>query len=194
MIECKITGDDLIERYMIELAAACPAAATAGANAGAELVAGFAKEEGFRTVGEAYEHTFKSGKRKGQSVTRRKALGKPIEGQLTSRSGDLRSSITYKVAGVGIAVAGPTSDYGGIHEFGGTINMGARSWRGGFTQSSKKSKTKTNLHQYVKRHTIGAYQIKIPARPYMGPALANHLREVREAVVKQITRVLGRGA
>jgi len=186
MIHGKLNGFDVVEQNLIAMAGKCPNAATKAAHAGAMVVMGAAKREGFRTKGDEIG-TKKSGAKKYA------ALGKPIAGQLTSRTGMLRSSIQVvdKPAQTAAAV-GPSAVYGAIHEFGGTINMPARSWRGGFTRSRKKlSDKQTNLHGYMRRHTRGGYVIHMPARPYMRPALAKHRAEVNRQIIRSLLRDLG---
>ena len=187
MIRATITGVDNIQAAFLSMAVKMPTVATSAAKAGAELVAGIAKREGFRTRG---EETGTRVSKSGKTVKTYAALGAPLADKLTSRTGYLRSSITVKVAGVGVAVTGPTAVYGGIHEFGGTISIGGRSWRGGFQKSSKRAKARTILARYVKRHTVGAYAVRMPARPYMRPAWEGHKAEVRATVVREIKRAL----
>jgi phage gpG-like protein len=194
MIHGKLNGFDIVEQNLIAMAGKCPNAATKAAHAGAMVVMGAAKREGFRTKGEEIgEREITRGKNKGKKVKQYAALGKPIAGQLTSRTGMLRSSIQVidKPSQTAAAV-GPSAVYGAIHEFGGTINMPARSWRGGFTRSRKKlSDKQTNLHGYMRRHTRGGYVIHMPARPYMRPALAKHRAEVNRQIIRSLLRDLG---
>ena len=103
----------------------------------------------------------------------------------------LRSSIqVIDLPGSQAASVGPSAVYGAIHEFGGVINIGARSWRGGFTKAKKQGKNKTNLSSYRKRHSIGGASIRMPARPYMRPALAKHRGEVRNAIIRSLIKGL----
>jgi phage gpG-like protein len=195
MIHGKLNGFDIVQHNLANIASRCPLAATKAAHAGAMVVMGAAKREGFRTKGEEIgEREIKRGKNKGKKVKQYAALGKPIAGQLTSRTGMLRSSIqVIDKPQQQAAAVGPSAVYGAIHEFGGTINMPARSWRGGFTRSRKKrlSDKQTRLHAYVKRHTRGGYVIHMPARPYMRPALAKHRAEVNRQIIRSLLRDLG---
>jgi len=69
------------------------------------------------------------------------------------------------------ALAGTNLPYAAIHQFGGTINMAARSEIFKRTKN-KKGKFKKLPKDFPKRvlgrgYTFGAYQINIPARPFL---------------------------
>src|SRR5690606_31280034 len=85
--------------------------------------------------------------------------------------GFLKNTLRYQVNGPEL-LFGTNRPYAAIHHFGGTIDMAARSQQAYFRQgkngeigNSFVSKRKSNFAQWV---TIGAYQIRIPARPFLG--------------------------
>lgn len=85
--------------------------------------------------------------------------------------GWLSSKFTHQVHGDELLV-GTNRVYAAIHQFGGVIDVAARSQQAYFRQgkngevgNSFVSKRKSNFAQWV---TIGAYQIRIPARPFLG--------------------------
>lgn len=87
-------------------------------------------------------------------------------------TGVLAGSIASEVADDGVRV-GAVPAYAAIHQFGGTIDMPARTSKiyrrqnkdGSFGRRFAKRKNKTTVATDVE---IGAHQIKIPARPYLG--------------------------
>ena len=175
LIQMRLLGGDAVSAAFLRMAQALPGATTQAAMAGAKLVEGFAKREGFRTRG-ASLGTDDSGKKKFA------ALGLAIAKKLTSRTGNLRVSIRHEEAGAGRAVVGPTAKYGAIHEFGGgraqatTVRAHTRQTRWGVVQ--------------VKAHARAEYDMNMPARPYLRPALADHLMEVRAVMMKSIEKSL----
>lgn len=188
MIKADLQYDSVMQA-LADKAARFPHISQRAAMRGASLVEGFAKREGFRTQGDVIgTKTTKSGKK----INKYGALGKPIADKLTSRTGALRSSIQVTPApALHGALVGPSVVYGAIHEFGGEIKMGARSWMGGFTRSSKRSKGRTNLGSYRRRHSIQAHVIRIPPRPYMRPAFYNHQLPVKKAMMRELIIGLG---
>lgn len=85
--------------------------------------------------------------------------------------GYLSSKFTHQVNGNELLV-GTNRKYAAIHHFGGTIDIAARSQQAYFRQGKDGevgnlfvNKRKSNFAQWV---TIGAYQIRIPARPFLG--------------------------
>lgn len=84
--------------------------------------------------------------------------------------GYLRSSIRYQVTGATSVEVGTNNKYAAIHQFGGTIDQNAqsrlvrfRSVAGRVLFAGKRHKRATE--KWVSR---GAYQINIPARPFIG--------------------------
>ncbi|WP_374439122.1 phage virion morphogenesis protein [Pseudomonas panipatensis] len=86
--------------------------------------------------------------------------------------GYLRNKLRYQVSENELAV-GSNRPYAAIHQFGGEIQIAARSQQAYFRHDAKTnevgphfvSKRKANFAQWV---TLGAYTIKIPARPWLG--------------------------
>jgi len=120
MITARIEGDEAVVAVFKELGPEFTRVAKKALLSAGEDVRASSVEDFFRTQGESYEHTFKSGKRKGLSVTRYKALGAPIEGMLTSRHGGhgLLGSIFVADTGSLTVAIGTPLVYGPIHEFG----------------------------------------------------------------------------
>lgn len=86
--------------------------------------------------------------------------------------GLLAGSIHYRADNDSVAV-GAVPEYAAIHQFGGTINMPARSgtvWFGRKRagQAGRRFAKKKNKTSEARAVQIGAYTITIPARPYLG--------------------------
>lgn len=87
-------------------------------------------------------------------------------------TGILAGSIFHQVDDDGVRVGSPV-EYAAIHQFGGTIDMPARAGKiyrrqfadGSFGRRFAKRKNKTSVATEV---AIGAHQITIPARPFLG--------------------------
>ena len=190
MIKAQIIGGDAVERALLRMAEKLPGATTDAALAGATIVEGRAKAEGFRSKGEEVgEKTTKSGKTRKLYA----ALGAPIADKLTSRTGNLRASIRSEAAGRGRAAVGPTAKYGAIHEFGGTIDIPAMSRLSSIRKLSVSNRRGRGAHSRiatVRRHTRSAYTITMPARPYLRPAFEKHRETVRRAMVKRLQAAL----
>lgn len=84
--------------------------------------------------------------------------------------GYLRSGIHYQPEGSDAVLVGTNTKYGAIHQFGGTIDQPARqatvryrSVAGKILFARKKHKRATE-----REVSIGAHQVNIPARPYLG--------------------------
>ncbi|OBY58232.1 phage virion morphogenesis protein [Pseudomonas sp. AU12215] len=86
--------------------------------------------------------------------------------------GYLKNTIRYQVSENELAV-GTNRLYAAIHQFGGEIQIAARSQQAYFHHDAKSNeiaprfanKRKANFSQWV---TLGPYTIKIPARPWLG--------------------------
>lgn len=82
----------------------------------------------------------------------------------------LGDQFTYQVDGDELAV-GTNARYGAIHQFGGDIDIAARSQKATFSlnkktgQSRFAKRSRANFEQWV---TMPAYKITIPARPWLG--------------------------
>jgi len=87
-------------------------------------------------------------------------------------TGILAGSIFHEVADDGVRIGSPVK-YAAIHQFGGTIDMPARSGKiyrtqnkdGSIGRRFAKRKNKTTVATDV---SVGAHQIRIPARPFLG--------------------------
>lgn len=95
--------------------------------------------------------------------------------KILTRDGNLRNTLRWQV-NTDELLFGTNRVYGAIHHFGGTIEIAARSQQAYYRQ--KKSggidnqfvrKNKSNFSQW---HTIPAYTISIPARPWLGVSKA----------------------
>jgi HK97 gp10 family phage protein len=193
MIGATVEGDKAVIAAFEQLGPEFARVAKVGLKQAALVVEASAKDDFIRHQGEAYEHTFKSGKRKGESATRYRALGPPVEGILTSRTGALRSSITIRNEGPLSVAIGPTVVYGAIHEFGGTITQGARSYLGGVQQGKmtggKHARQKIRI---VKAFSSGGGVINMPARPYLRPALAKQRERVVEIIREHLANAVAK--
>ena len=179
-VQMRLLGGDAVSAAFLRMAEAIPGATTDAAFAGAQFAATRARAEGFRTRGIA---TGEKTTKRGTTIKTYAAFGAAIAGKLTSRTGALRGSIHAEKAGVGRAVYGATPEYAAIHEFGGEIRHSAMS-RLASTRMVGKRK------QSVRRHERKAYTITMPARPYLRPALADHIGEVRAVMLKSIEKSL----
>ncbi len=122
-------------------------------------------------------------------------------GQTLVKSGRLRSSITHRADATGVDV-GTNVVHAAIHQFGGTIKQKAR------TQTLAFRRAKTGSGAYVLRFAarkntrarkagsvrvafaeIGAREIAMPARPFLGLDAAD-----RDAVLEIAARALSRAA
>lgn len=103
------------------------------------------------------------------TISRRRGGGKGAKPLLDT--GRLRNSITM-LAGNDFVEVGTNVRYAAIHQFGGAIDIAARSQQLFFRQGKNGQvgnrfvkKKRSNFAQWA---TIGAYQINIPARPFLG--------------------------
>lgn len=117
-----------------------------------------------------------------QRYARRKRYNK--DKVLTLR-GYLRSYIHYQIPNAQTVEVGTNQKYGAIHQFGGTIDQHAqsrqvryRSVAGRVLFAGRKHKRGVT-ERWVGR---GAYQVKIPARPFLGISPADHT-EIREIIL-----------
>lgn len=87
--------------------------------------------------------------------------------------GHLRSQITFRLEGDDAVAVGSNRKYAAIHQFGGTIEIAARSRQAYFRRDAKTNEVgrlfvKKERSNFAQRVTIGAYKITMPARPYLG--------------------------
>lgn len=82
----------------------------------------------------------------------------------------LGDQFTYQVAGNELQV-GTNAKYGAIHQFGGEINIAARSQEATFSLNRKTGESRfarRSRANFAQRVTIPAYKITMPARPWLG--------------------------
>lgn len=91
-------------------------------------------------------------------------------GKILQKSGRLAASITQRSSN-DAAVVGTNVKYARIHQEGGEISIAPRSQRAYYRQNKDGSvgnrfvkKSRSNFSQW---HTMGAYKIKMPARPFL---------------------------
>lgn len=87
--------------------------------------------------------------------------------------GHLRSQITFQLQGDDAVAVGSNSKYAAIHQFGGAIEIAARSQQAYFRRNAKTHEVgrlfvKKERSNFAQRVTIGAYKITMPARPFLG--------------------------
>jgi len=174
-IRATFYGKDEVLAALAKMAAAIPEATDKAARAGAVYVRGRAVKEGFRIVAAKDPN----------SRTGYGALGAPIAGKLTRRTGALQASIRDEPAGRGRAAVGPTAKYGAIHEFGGRT--------GPHTISARKAKALRFMvgGKVIYRKSVQHPGSNIPPRPYLRPAFEGHRAEVLRIMVNSLAKSLG---
>lgn len=107
--------------------------------------------------------------------------------------GYLKNTLRYQVAGNEM-VFGTNRVYAAIHQFGGEIQMPARSQQAYFRQDKSGdigkqfvSKRRSNFSQWV---TMGPHVIKIPARPFLGTSAADDI-ELTNIAMGYLSRAMG---
>lgn len=112
----------------------------------------------------------------------KQSFGKP--GHLKSRTGNLRRSINVKVEDKGksvLGIIGTAVKYGPIHELGGTIPPH-------FIRPDKKKALRFFVGGeavFSKGHMLPA--IKIPARPYLAPAITENANVIRNIIMRRVS-------
>lgn len=91
--------------------------------------------------------------------------------------GYLANTLRYQVGG-GELVFGSNRPYAAIQHFGGTIQVAARSQQAYFRQDSKTGEVgnrfvKRKASNFAQWVSMGAYTIRMPARPFLGTSEAN---------------------
>lgn len=114
-------------------------------------------------------------------------------GKILQQRGQLAASIAREF-GSNYAAVGTNLEYAAIHQFGGDIQIAARSQRLYFKQGKDGTigtqfvkKSKSNFAQWA---TLGAYGIHIPARPYLGLSAAAQA-QILAAAEAAIKKALG---
>lgn len=113
--------------------------------------------------------------------------------QILQDTGRLRSSITSQ-HGDNTAEIGTNVVYAAIHQFGGTIDIAARSQQSYFKQDKRGTvgrlfvrKSASNFAQW---HTRGAHTIDMPARPFL-PFIDGHLQTGLESdILAELARFI----
>ncbi|MBV2162855.1 MAG: phage virion morphogenesis protein [Comamonas sp.] len=108
--------------------------------------------------------------------------------KILTLSADLRRFITWQPDGQDAVKVGSNRKYAAIHQFGGTIQKKAR-------QSSVHFGVGKAKHLFVKKSkaarskqvTIGAHEVTIPARPFLGLS-AHDRREITEITLEWLQR------
>jgi len=117
-----------------------------------------------------------------QRYARRKKYNKD---KILTLRGHLRSDIRYQVLADDKVAVGTNTKYAGIHQEGGTIEQLAQSRKvryrsvAGRVLFAKAKHVRGVTERWVSR---GAYQVKIPARPFLGISTADD-QEIREIIL-----------
>ncbi|QXC19153.1 phage virion morphogenesis protein [Citrobacter braakii] len=95
--------------------------------------------------------------------------------------GTLRNTLRWQIRGNEL-LFGTDRPYGAIHQFGGTIEIAARSQQAYYRQLRsgrvKNRFVRKKRANYSEWHTIGAYSIHMPARPWLGVSGTDKIRLV----------------
>ena len=90
-------------------------------------------------------------------------------------TGFLANSVTVKKEGKGVTVGPRNVVYAAIHEFGGTI----------VPLNAKM------LHFMIDGKDVFAHAVRIPARPYLRPAVDAHIPEITQAIGDALRGLIG---
>ncbi|EEA7822518.1 phage virion morphogenesis protein [Salmonella enterica subsp. enterica] len=125
-----------------------------------------------------------------QELSRRyKKRKKRNKDKILVLDGTLRSTLRWQIRGNEL-LFGTDRPYGAIHQFGGTIEIAARSQqayyrevrgekiKGQFVRKVKNRFVSKKRSNYSEWHTIGAYHITMPARPWLGVSDTEKIRLV----------------
>lgn len=98
--------------------------------------------------------------------------------------GYLRKYISYDITGAAEVEVGSNFKYAAIHQLGGTIDQNAQSRRQRYRTVAGRVLFAGTRHKKAAERwvTRGAYQVNIPARPFLGISSADD-REIREIVL-----------
>jgi phage gpG-like protein len=135
----------------------------------------------YRAINSAAEGALEEIARKAKNQAKRNVSGGGSSAeQLNVRSGNLRAGIDYDMDKRGmasVARVGASAKYAGIHEYGGTIKAKNAEYL--------TFKTRDGTWARVK-------QVTMPARPYIRPAIMDHLPDVERTFSAHLTKRLGR--
>lgn len=125
-----------------------------------------------------------------QELSRRyKKRKKRNKDKILVLDGTLRNTLRWQIRGNEM-LFGTDRPYGAIHQFGGTIEIAARSQqayyrevrgekiKGQFVRKVKNQFVSKRRANYSEWHTIGAYSITMPARPWLGVSDTEKIRLV----------------
>lgn len=125
-----------------------------------------------------------------QALSRRyKKRKKRNKDKILVLDGTLRETLRWQIRGNEL-LFGTDRPYGAIHQFGGTIEIPARSQRayyrqvrgekikGQFVQKVRNQFVSKKRANYSEWNTIGAYTILMPARPWLGVSETEKIRLV----------------
>jgi phage virion morphogenesis protein len=145
-----------------------------------------AVEENFKTEGGAINHQWPSLSK--DRIKQRSREGTWPGKMLQITQGGLANSITPKATS-SEAIVSSNKKYAAIHHFGGVINIPAREQVLHFKKylrGEKKGKTrfsKSGKATYGQKVKSGAYQVKIPARPFMAIPAAT-IERIKTVILK----------
>ena len=107
--------------------------------------------------------------------------------------GYLRGGIHYQASGDNAVEIGTNSVYGAIHQFGGVIDMPARAATVRFRSKAGRILFAGKKHKRATEKTvnIGAHQVKIPARPFLGISDEDDVR--LQAILQEWRREQAKG-
>lgn len=117
-----------------------------------------------------------------QELSRRyKKRKKRNKDKILVLDGTLRNTLRWQIRGNEM-LFGTDRPYGAIHQFGGTIEIAARSQQAYYRQLRsgrvKNQFVRKKRANYSEWHTIGAYSITMPARPWLGVSDTEKIRLV----------------
>lgn len=122
-----------------------------------------------------------------------KRKGRGTNPQLLQHSGRLRDSV-QPTHTRNTAVIGTNVVYAAIHQFGGTINMPARSQLSYFKQDKRGSVgrlfVRKDASNYAQWHTRGASSIDMPPRPFLPFANGKLQAGMETLIMEEIARFL----
>lgn len=99
--------------------------------------------------------------------------------KILTRDGVLRNTLRWQIRGNEL-LFGTDRSYGAIHQFGGIIEIAARSQRAYYRQrrdGQLGNRFARKKHaNYSEWHTLEAYRINLPARPWLGVSDSERLR------------------
>lgn len=120
-----------------------------------------------------------------QALKPRYAKGKKYQkDKILTLRGYLRRSIRYQVTGVNAVEVGTNVKYAAIHQFGGAVQQLPQSRQQRYRSVAGRVLFAGKKHKRVTQCwvTRGAYEVDIPARPFLGISTADD-KEIREIIM-----------